>query len=124
MIAGSQTCWTTEVTKALEQGSLDSYCKQLLAQLEGLVTLMKGKLTDIQSTALFSLIVIEVHARDVVEKMRREGVKDVDAFEWICQLRHYWEDDTFLRSLNAKFNYGYEYLGNTRRLVITPLTDR
>jgi len=72
-----------------------------------------------------ALIVLDVHARDVVETLAKQGVDDVGAFEWIMQLRYYWEnDDCYVKCIQTCFPYGYEYLGNTLRLVITPLTDK
>ncbi len=79
---------------------------------------------------LIALITIEVHSRDVIDRMIKANCDSVTAFEWLSQLRFYWEkegkeeDDCIIRQINTHFRFGYEYLGNSGRLVITPLTDR
>uniref|UniRef100_H0V0D2 Dynein axonemal heavy chain 1 n=1 Tax=Cavia porcellus TaxID=10141 RepID=H0V0D2_CAVPO len=120
-IAGCQTYWTMEVSQALETISL----MLPFPQLSDLVALVRGKLSRMQRAVLSALIVIEVHAKDVVNKLIQEDVISVNDFEWISQLRYYWtNNDLYIRAVNAEFIYGYEYLGNSGRLVITPLTDR
>ncbi|CAN0171240.1 unnamed protein product [Lampetra fluviatilis] len=90
-----------------------------------LVALVRGELTRSQRAVLSALIVVEVHAQDVVGALVREDVSSTNDFEWISQLRYYWsQEDLVVRAVNAEFLYGYEYLGNSGRLVITPLTDR
>ena len=54
---------------------------------------MRRRLTKLQSITLNAVIVIDVHAKDVVEKLWRNGVDNKTAFEWISQLRYYWEED-------------------------------
>ena len=52
-------------------------------------------------------------------------VDDTSSFEWVKQLRYYWDpdlDNCVVRMSNSMYIYGYEYLGASARLVITPLT--
>ena len=49
----------------------------------------------------------------------------MNSFEWVKQLRYYWDpdlDNCVVRMSNSLYIYGYEYLGASARLVITPLT--
>ncbi|KAF3855902.1 hypothetical protein F7725_016625 [Dissostichus mawsoni] len=126
VIAGCQVFWTTEVSEALEQGDLtERLYPQLQTQLGDLVQLVRGPLSKMQRAVLSALIVIEVHAKEVAAKLVELQVSSINDFEWISQLRYYWtKNDLYIRAVNAEFLYGYEYLGNSGRLVITPLTDR
>ncbi|KAM4740185.1 dynein axonemal heavy chain 1 [Anableps anableps] len=125
-IASFQISWTAEVSEALENGDLTNHLRlQLQNQVADLVQLMRGHLSKMQQAVLSSLIVIEVHAKDVISKLVEQEVSTIDDFEWISQLRYYWtKEDMYIHAMNAEFLYGYEYLGNSCRMVITPLTNR
>lgn len=59
----------------------------LLSQLDDLRNLVREDISKIGRMTLSALIVIEVHARDVVANMVKEEVNNANAFEWISQLR-------------------------------------
>uniref|UniRef100_A0A183SIA1 Dynein heavy chain 7, axonemal n=1 Tax=Schistocephalus solidus TaxID=70667 RepID=A0A183SIA1_SCHSO len=123
----SQIFWTLEVAESLDFGTegLAAYKNRLDDQIAAIVRLVRGKLSAEERITLGALVVIDVHARDVVSDMVSKEVNDENDFNWLSQLRYYWEEDNVLvRLTNATVRYAYEYLGNTPRLVITPLTDR
>lgn len=128
IIVVSQIFWTRGVTEALEskgnQGLVE-YLEVVKEQLIDLTQIVSGDIDRLSRSKLSALITIEVHARDVIDQMIKENVGSVHDFEWVSQMRYYWEDnDVKVRQVEASFIYGYEYLGCTSRLVITPLTDR
>ena len=131
--------WTQGVIGALqtvaESGdgkALAKYEEECTNDLLRIVDLVRGELTGLQRATLGALVVMDVHARDVCTAMVTKGVNNEADFEWQAQLRTYWQEDkegnkgmtVMMEMMSAEVEYGYEYLGNSSRLVITPLTDR
>ncbi|KAI9333548.1 dynein heavy chain and region D6 of dynein motor-domain-containing protein [Obelidium mucronatum] len=131
VVTGNQIIWTRDVSEAIKSSdpnrSLVSLKQDSINNLSALAGLVRGELTKIQRAVLGALITIDVHNRDIVQSLVQAKVTGLADFEWTKQLRYYWDMD--LDTCNVKmsssvFSYGYEYLGCSPRLVITPLTDR
>ncbi|XP_075889814.1 dynein axonemal heavy chain 9 isoform X2 [Nelusetta ayraudi] len=129
----TQIWWTSDVGMAfarLEEGydsSMKEYHRKQVSQLNTLISMLVGQLTPGDRQKVMTICTIDVHARDVVAKMIGQKVENSQAFVWLSQLRHRWDDKEkhcLANICDAQFLYCYEYLGNTPRLVITPLTDR
>lgn len=132
-LCATQIWWTSEVNVAfsfLEEGhenALKDYQKKQINQLNALIVLLLGNLTQGDRQKIMTICTIDVHSRDVVAKMIVQKVESSATFQWQSQLRHRWDEkkkNCFANICDAEFLYDYEYLGNTPRLVITPLTDR
>lgn len=84
--------------------------------------------------SLSALIVIEVHAREVIKKILDANITSLNDFDWVSQMKYFAlkelgrevrdEDNLLIEIIDASFHYDWEYLGASDRLVVTPLTDR
>ncbi|KAG8186377.1 hypothetical protein JTE90_026795 [Oedothorax gibbosus] len=125
----SQIYWTAEVHQAIAESSLKKYQGKLNRQLAEIVDLVRGKLSKQLRITVGALVVMDVHARDVVQELINSGIQSEYDFQWLAQLRYYIEmvgdaEQVRVKITNSDVKYAYEYLGNTPRLVMTPLTDR
>jgi dynein heavy chain, axonemal len=133
VVTATQIYWTEESENALDDlaGGQEDAVKRHLAvcdhRLMELIKLVLGHLTRGDRVKVITIITLDVHARDVVQKLIDDKVEGLEAFLWQQQLRFYWVPsnlDTEIRITDFKTKYFYEWIGNTGRLVITPLTDR
>ncbi|DBA86689.1 TPA: Dynein alpha chain, flagellar outer arm [Trebouxia sp. C0004] len=129
----NQIFWCQEVEEAfmkLNKGQANAMKEYNQFQVKQLTKLIEVTRTDLKKEdrqKVMNMITIDAHSRDMVESIAQSGIDRADCFQWMCQLRSYWDstvNDCRIRICDATFPYGYEYLGNGARLVVTPLTDR
>ena len=132
-LLGNQIWWTWDVEDTFRQiregdkHAMKNFSVKSSQRLHELVAFVRRDLSDHDRNKINTLIIIDVHARDIIDRFVRDSILDEKEFEWESQLRFYWDkaiDDVIIRQCTANFNYGYEYLGLSGRLVITPLTER
>jgi dynein heavy chain len=142
LITSGQIAWTHDCESALQKidrGSKNAM--KVLKKAQGkyiskLTDIVRKPLTKVERGKLVSLITIEVHARDVQDRMIVAKTESPLHFNWLSQLRFQLRDPgegtdagssnmvCYVMQTNTLSAYGYEYQGNNGRLVITPMTDR
>jgi len=139
VLGASQVYWTSDVTAAIKSGGakgLAQYGAKCTDELNKIVGLVRGPLTKLQRATCGSLVVIDVHARDVTVQMASDGVHDVRDFKWESQLRYEWEfneappsgaapsETLVVRMINAQALYGCDswWLGAALLSLPSPLT--
>lgn len=80
MLNGSQVHWTNNLEEACNSEGVKGIMKfyeKLSVELLDTVALVRQKLTKLQKITLGALIVIDVHARDVIQRLIDEKISDI-----------------------------------------------
>uniref|UniRef100_F7F2H3 AAA+ ATPase domain-containing protein n=1 Tax=Ornithorhynchus anatinus TaxID=9258 RepID=F7F2H3_ORNAN len=128
----SQIMFNKDCVKSFQSSNpkkeLEKVHAELVNHLEKLADLgVSDNLHFRTKTTLEALLTLYVHCRDILTDLIHKQIFKLNDFEWTRQLRYEWSERQrlcFVVQGNANFTYGYEYLGCSSRLVITPLTDR
>lgn len=136
MILATLINWSMGVDNALRvDGDSAAGLKAVLASLEGKLDVMaQNVLLDLPTDTRkkFEQLITElVHQRDVTRSLIDGGVNDPTDFRWLFHMRYDYNpsaekltEKLSISLSNAKFHYGFEYLGIGERLVQTPLVDK
>jgi len=119
--------WVHHVEQHMKTNSLAKGLEEQKAMLIDLINIVRGNIEKHVRTKVMCMITLDTHSRDIIDLLVREQVKAPEEFQWQSQMKAYYDEekaDCKLRITDAQFWYGYEYLGNGPRLVVTPLTDR
>ena len=69
---------------------MKTYCKKLNDQLGEMVVQVRSALSRNDRAKFNTMLIIDVHARDIVEFFVRDSITSAREFEWESQLRFYW----------------------------------
>ena len=80
----SQLYWTIYVHEAIKKdpGALAEYCELNNTQIDDIVELVRGKLSKQNRVTLGALVVLDVHARDVLKDLCEKGITPKNAFSF------------------------------------------
>ena len=136
VVLSAQVLWSEQVEEVLSRtGNTVEGMNKVLSNVENRLKILANCVLQeqppLRRKKIENLISEYVHKRSVLRLLIKNNVDNNKDFEWLKNLRFYFDpkQPDVLKQLsihmaNAKFQYGFEYLGVQEKLVQTPLNDR
>jgi len=92
-LACNQVWWTWEVedvfrkVKAGQKQAMKEFSAKQFRQIDELVVLVRGPLSKNDRMKFNTVLIIDVHARDIIDSFVRDSILDAREFQWESQLR-------------------------------------
>ena len=92
-LAGNQVWWTWEVedvfrkVKIGDKQSMKEFAVKQTSQIDDLVVLVRSPLWNDDRKKFNTVLIIDVHARDIIDSFVRDSILDAREFQWESQLR-------------------------------------
>ena len=120
--------WTMDIQEAIKGGeqALKEQFLKLSNDVESMISYLKSKdLTESVFVLVKSLIIQQLHFKEVTEKVYRDKITSDNDFAWSTQIKMCMKDSELQLSMfNIDIPYRYEYIGSIKRLVMTPSTNQ
>ena len=118
-----------KVTDAIENNSLTKCLEEFNGQIKDNVQLVKQGVSKVFGKTLQALIILDLHRKNVLERLVNNQVTVSDDFVWLSNMRYYLVDNPLaakaaaagettksveVKMVHTTVEYGFEYLGNAR----------
>ena len=138
--------FTSDCERAIQNNAVVDLQRKIRAKLAQYTSSASGRgVRGVASLKLRNLILDLIHMSDIVQQLQERRCEGVEDWTWFKQMRYYHARSPGASSQSSSsskarparpraecsvvmagssFEYTYEYLGNTPKLVYTPLTDK
>jgi dynein heavy chain 2, cytosolic len=117
--------FTARLEKAITTMGLHTTVLALKTDIHDFSLMLQKTENSLTQLKIRALLFDMVHHVTTVEYLVKHNVTNLNDWHWLQQIKFYFNIRTeaiTIKSVNAEFEYSYEYLGNYNKLVYTTLT--